>query len=76
MLEHISEYQGIRYWMEISGILNFRRRVYVVTGVERRVTGDIVCFQEFRTQQSRRQHQSMMNSFFFKPFVIPGGLGK
>lgn len=62
---------GIRFWIQINGVFRKRFNVYRVVAVSD--FGTVVHFEEIRTKYPHKRHVSMLDTGFFKPFLIPGG---
>lgn len=67
------DYQGIRYWIQINGIFKKSFNVYKVVGTSYNGNSLVIHFEDFRTKFPHTRHEAMMDSPFFKPFLIPGG---
>ena len=67
----ISEYDGIKFWVQIEGVFRKTIRVYRVIGTSD--LGTVVHFEDVRNRYQHRSHISMLDTGYFKPFLIPGG---
>lgn len=67
----VQEFEGIRYWVQIEGVFRKTIRVYRVVGTSDH--GTVVHFEDVRNKMQHRRHVSMLDTGYFKPFLIPGG---
>lgn len=67
----IKDYNGISFWVQIEGVFRKSIRVYRVIGTSD--FGSVVHFEDVRTKYAHRRHVTMLETPWFKPFLIPGG---